>query len=56
MCDKYCNCENCGYDKKVCEMMGDGTPFCNMFKCTVENCNRLECISFTEELEIYLGH
>ena len=55
MCDKYCNCDNCGYDKTECGFMGDGTPFCHMFVCTEENCNRFECISFDEEYEIYRG-
>lgn len=53
MCDNYCNCSVCGYDKSLCDEMGDGSPFCSMFVCTIENCNRFGCISYDELYEIY---
>lgn len=55
MCDKYCNCDNCGYDKSKCEYLGDGSPFCGMFQCTVKDCKRFNCISLEEEQEVYGG-
>lgn len=36
---------HCPYDH-----MGDGSPWCREFKCTVDNCKRYECISYEEEL------
>ena len=53
MCSKYCNCEFCGYDKSKCEFLGDGSPFCGMFQCTVEDCQRFECISYDELYDVY---
>lgn len=48
MCPKYCDCGFCGYDKSECEFLGDGSAFCSMFQCTVDDCRRFECISYEE--------
>lgn len=29
--------------------MGDGSPWCRKFRCTVDNCKKYECISYEEE-------
>ena len=50
MCDKFCNCDYCGYDGERCQLMGDGSPFCRYFICIESNCNRSECIS---EFELF---
>lgn len=55
MCSKYCNCDYCGYDKELCEYMGDGSPLCGMFVCAEQNCNGSECISYYELYDIYNG-
>lgn len=59
MCEFYCKCEMCRYDKRKCFCMGDGTPFCHMFKCLIpyctdKDCDR-ECISYDELMEVYNG-
>jgi hypothetical protein len=30
--------------------MGDGSPWCKEFQCTIDNCKKYECISYEEEL------
>lgn len=55
MCKNYCNCSVCGADKSECLEMGDGTPFCHGFQCTVEDCKRSECISYEEEYDVIRG-
>ena len=50
-CEKYTNCEYCKKDYHCpCDHMGDGSPWCGEFQCTVDNCKRYECISYAEEL------
>lgn len=56
MCDKYCNCDYCSFDKSLCMYIGDGSPFCGDFQCTVENCKRFQCISYEEEYYAYNGY
>lgn len=53
MCNYYARCEFCGADKMECEEMGDGSPLCSGFVCNVINCERSECITYEEELDIY---
>lgn len=53
MCDKYCNCGFCNHDKNDCQEMGDGSPFCGMFQCIIQNCQRFECISYDELYDVY---
>lgn len=55
MCEYYNNCRNCGYDHNKCECMGDGSPFCHMFECTIENCQKSECISYEEMTAVFDG-
>lgn len=56
MCEKYCCCEFCGYNHNDCLELGDGSPFCRWFQCTVEDCQRFECISYEELYLIYNGY
>ena len=50
-CEKYTNCEYCRKDYHCpYDHMGDGSPWCGEFQCTVDNCKRYECISYEEEL------
>ena len=53
MCEYYCDCSVCGYDKSKCEEMGDGSPFCHMFICTIDECPVFSCITFEEEYDVY---
>ena len=55
MCQYYCRCDCCAADKSECEEMGDGTPFCHYFQCTMssDQCKRFECISYEEEFFAY---
>lgn len=55
MCKYYCDCSICGYDKSKCEEMGDGSPFCHMFICTIDECPVFSCITYDEEYDIYYG-
>ena len=55
MCENYCNCSVCGSDKSECLEMGDGSPFCHWFQCTVKDCKRPECISYEEEYDVIRG-
>lgn len=57
MCKYYCECDCCMYDKSKCDCMGDGTPFCHYFICSIpcitgKDCNK-ECISDDELMEVY---
>ena len=50
-CEKYTNCEYCKKNYNCpCDYMGDGSPWCREFQCTVDNCKRYEGISYEEEL------
>ena len=50
-CEKYTNCEYCRKDYHYTyNHIGDGSPWCGEFQCTVDNCKRYECISYEEEL------
>lgn len=50
-CEKYTNCEYCRKDYHCpYDHMGDGSPWCRKFRCTVDNCKKYECISYEEEL------
>lgn len=50
-CEKYTNCEYCRKDYHCpYDHMGDVSPWCGEFQCTVDNCKRYECISYEEEL------
>ena len=53
MCEYYCNCDYCGYDKNLCEFLGNGAPFCDMFQCAANYCGRSECITFEELYDCY---
>lgn len=49
-CEKYTNCEYCRKDYHCpYDHMGDGSPWCKEFQCTIDNCKRYECISYEEE-------
>lgn len=54
-CEKYTSCDYC-FKKSDCpfDFMGDGSPFCCEFQCTVEGCKRFECISFEEIFEEFM--
>ena len=50
-CEKYTNCEYCRKDYHCSyDHIGNGSPWCREFQCTIDNCKRYECISYEEEL------
>ena len=54
MCDYYNNCGYCALDHECpYDHMGDGKPFCGKFACNVDECKRIICISYEEELVAY---
>lgn len=50
-CEKYTNCNNC-VNENNCkyDYRGDGSCWCNDFRCTEKECKRKECISYEEQL------
>jgi hypothetical protein len=54
ICEKYCCCSSCvNNDNCPLEHYGDGSPFCGEFNCNVMDCNRNECITYEDLLEVY---
>lgn len=53
MCPKYAECDYCAWYKD-CELqhMGTGSACCEKFLCNAAECNRIECISIEEEMEM----
>lgn len=55
-CKKYCECNFCIKNSNcLYEHMGDGSPWCREFECTVQDCKRSECISYDEVLSEYMN-
>ena len=60
MCKYFTDCQYCMSDKKKCECMGDGSPFCHDFKCCIpystgKDCKK-ECITYDELIAVYRDH